>query len=349
MEYLLYAQEFLENTAKACDLEYTQLQKECMTAEAAAKDQKEKIGKLRKNLKTKKQSVKQLTFTIKEARKTGPIAQFPCKICKDKYYKTQKELDRHFNSRHKDLKLSEYEENIEKEKETAKQKQKESQENRNEESNKLNEAVLTEKIEEAFHKEISKFYEMLGKLDQKLETVTSQQQKEAENLEKERESNREMKSQTVVVKQKEIEKLKDLEKTQQKRKTELSHENLGEISYRAREVPSKPKEEVIRTPDKRRDIETIDQCSIEKKKNLTTTSVDQQTDEIIPKVKQEERQHELEKSISAEEKKEKIISRDIGSTQTEVPEALEHTKKERPSVYPVSAVIKEATIQKVHT
>eukprot|EP00826_Nyctotherus_ovalis_P032460 TRINITY_DN2616_c0_g2_i3.p2 TRINITY_DN2616_c0_g2~~TRINITY_DN2616_c0_g2_i3.p2 ORF type:complete len:419 (+),score=155.57 TRINITY_DN2616_c0_g2_i3:1531-2787(+) len=100
VEYLLYVQDLLESTARAADMEYLQLQKQCMEAEAVAKGQRDKIAKVKKRVHKKKKALEECNSVIKEATVSRQNPMYGCRICKDKYYVSEKALEGHYRRWH---------------------------------------------------------------------------------------------------------------------------------------------------------------------------------------------------------------------------------------------------------
>ena len=100
IEYLLYVQEFLETVARSAGNEFNKFHKLCEEAENTAKEQRQNIVKLKKGVHAKEEEIKAYDFLIKEAGKIKLEGAYPCRICKNKYYSSQKALEGHYVRRH---------------------------------------------------------------------------------------------------------------------------------------------------------------------------------------------------------------------------------------------------------
>eukprot|EP00826_Nyctotherus_ovalis_P028456 TRINITY_DN22484_c0_g1_i1.p1 TRINITY_DN22484_c0_g1~~TRINITY_DN22484_c0_g1_i1.p1 ORF type:complete len:336 (+),score=77.93 TRINITY_DN22484_c0_g1_i1:187-1194(+) len=100
IEYLLYVQEFLETVAKSADKEFNEVHKLCEQSESTAKQQRQSIVKLKKRVHIKEEQIRTCDFLIKEAGKFKRADVFPCSVCKNKYYSSQKALEGHYTRRH---------------------------------------------------------------------------------------------------------------------------------------------------------------------------------------------------------------------------------------------------------
>jgi zinc finger protein DZIP1 len=312
VEYLLYAQEFLENTAKASDLEYSNLQKECGKMEEEAKNLKQKIVFQKKEHRHIKQKVERDKFMIKEAGKNKMPTQFMCAICKNKYFISKVMLEKHYKRRHEDI--AKPEKKIEQPAPVPKPKE-------NMQSQ-INNVQVTDKVSEAFNTEIKKIYDILSGFDNKLATIKSKQEESA--------IRQEQLNIVPKVQPHKIEEQKNAEEP--KKRVELHEEFLGELECKG--IPS-PEKKVDRTPDKNRDFTSLDPLSVEKKK------IEQSTIEL-----QTEEQKEKSREILPEEKK------PFDPTEIKDAESIVKIPSQAPAEKPLTVPlpvenIKEATIEKV--
>ena len=100
IEYLLYIQDILETSGRNEDLEYIQLQKQCLELEAVAKEQRDKIVKLKSKIRAKKKKMESCDTAIKDATTNRKKPVFQCNICHNKYYESKKALEGHYKRRH---------------------------------------------------------------------------------------------------------------------------------------------------------------------------------------------------------------------------------------------------------
>jgi len=367
IEYLLYVQDFLENVAKSTDAEYEQLRKECSESEQTAKEQRERIVKLKKDIHNKKRAISTYDFLIKEGAQRHDDPMFACRICKDKFYVSRKALQGHYKRRHPDvefddLSVGEIDYSRDDLSDTMKENQRIQKNTKRNASqtpkNPPKEIAIEETVKDAVQKEMLKVQELLKGFDQKLINMTIVQPKqesvsapilaqttpakppgtpafneEISTAEKEkRERERvllEKQAKELEEKNKEIEKLKAemiKEHTELKKKPELKSETMNPITFGLERPPTVREAERLKTPDRSRQIGTIDIVSIAK---------------VQPEISQKEEKKNLpdqilSKPATVEIKKESILK-----------EAAVGESFERPIASPVKSAVRPAIVGEV--
>jgi len=100
VEYMLYLQGVLENTAKESEEEYDKLRNQCKLLEESTMKQKTKMVELKKEVHTKRKAVKSYDFFLREFAKLKTDPLYSCKLCKGKTFVTKDGLDIHYTKYH---------------------------------------------------------------------------------------------------------------------------------------------------------------------------------------------------------------------------------------------------------
>jgi len=260
IEYLLYVQDLLESTARAADMEYLQLQKQCMEIEAVAKEQRDKISKIKKKVHSKKKTIQECDSLIKGATVNRQKAIYPCRICKDKYYVSQNTLDSHYKRRHPTFTIQPEE----------RQRSPRFYKAKTEVAPQITTEEIEAKVKDTIYRETSKLREMLDILNEKL--IAAEQHDPGKNKVYEKEMQDQIQKlknkvieleerKAVVEPQTRKEVIEEIPKTIERKKLELTFDSF-ENEYKRPEqlkehedesiTESQPKDELKATKDEQK-------------------------------------------------------------------------------------------------